>query len=136
MQANDTSSTAPSQKRGADDWPALVTRIIDDLTRIIQTEIGLFHAGLEPIVSSAIDRLVIGMAALVALVLGAICLLGALTVYLHYQLGWAAALAVAGAASVVAGLAGGYIARRRGGLARGELERTFGRGPARSRNEP
>jgi len=96
VQTNDSSSPATSQKPATNDWPVLVTRIIDDFTRIIQTEIGLFQAGLEPILSGTIDRFLASMAALLALVFGAVCLLSALAVYLHFRLGWAAALAISG----------------------------------------
>ena len=134
MRADETLPGTP-QKPGSNEWPALVRRIVDDLARIVQTEIALFQAGLEPILSGAIDRVLASVVALAAFIVGAICLLAALTVFLQERLGWAPAFALTGAVSIATGLVCAQLAKRRTDRSRAELERTFRRQPARPNDQ-
>src|SRR5437764_1692181 len=102
-----------------------MSRIVDDLTRIIQTEIRLFQAGLEPILSGAVDRLLANVVALAAFIAGGTCLLAALAAFLHRWLGWAASLAVTGICALGAGYLSLLIARIRANRTIADLERTF-----------
>ena len=96
------------RKFEAHDWPTLVARIFTDVARIVQTEIRLFEASLNPILSAAIDRLLGSTIALGAFLAGGLCLLAAAVVFLHRWLWWDASLAIAGVVSLV----GGYVAAR------------------------
>ncbi len=86
------------------DWPTLVTRVVHDLARIGQTEIRLFQAGLEPVLSNAIDRSLASLATLLAFATSGLCLLTAIVLFLSRWLGWPGAFAVAGGISFAAGL--------------------------------
>jgi hypothetical protein len=96
------------RKFEAHDWPTLVARIFTDVARIVQTEIRLFEASLNPILSAAIDRLLGSTIAVGAFVAGGLCLLAAAVVFLHRWLWWDASLAIAGVVSLI----GGYVAAR------------------------
>lgn len=116
-------------KPAAEDWPALIARIVNNLARIVQTEIRLFRAGLNPILSSAIDRLLANTVALIAFMAGGACLMGALIVFLHRWLRWDAALAITGAVSIGAGYLSSRVAKVRVDRSIAELERSFGHEP-------
>ena len=94
------------------DWPSLLTRIFHDLARIVQTELRLFQAGLEPLLSNMVDRLLASMAALLAFAAGGICLLAALILFLSRWLGWPGSFAAAGVVCVIVGVASLRMAKR------------------------
>ena len=101
------------RKLEARDWPTLVARIVADVARIVQTEIRLFEASLNPILSAAIDRLLGSAIALGAVIAGGLCLLAAFVVFLHRWLWWDASLAIAGVISFIAGYAAARLAAQR-----------------------
>jgi Putative Actinobacterial Holin-X, holin superfamily III len=107
------------------DWPSLITRVFHDLARIVQTEIRLFQAGLEPILSSTLDRCLVGMAALMAFAASGICLLAAIIILLSRWLGWPGAFAVGAGMSSMAGLIGLRWAKTRADKVMSRLERSF-----------
>lgn len=96
------------------DWPSLLSRVFHDLVRIVQTEIKISQAGLEPILSNTMGRCLAGLAALMAFATTCFCLLAALVLYWSRWLGWPGALVAAAGISFVAGLASLYVAKRRG----------------------
>lgn len=114
-------------KPESNEWPALVGRIVGDLTRIFHTEIQLFQASLNPILSAAVDRLLGSVLALVAFIAGGLCLLIAFVVFLQKWVGWDAALLVAGIVSLVAGYLCARVASIRANRSILELERSFSR---------
>jgi uncharacterized membrane protein YqjE len=106
------------------DWPSLLTRIFHDLARIVQTELRLFQAGLEPILSNMVDRFLASMAALMAFAAAGICLLTALVLFLSRWLGWPGSFAAAGVICLIAGVASLRMAK--GGTPRmAPLEHSF-----------
>ena len=120
-------SSAASHKPETNEWPALVGRIVGDLTRIVHTEIQLFQASLNPILTTAVDRLLGSVLALVAFIAGGLCLLIAFVVFLQKWIGWDAALLVAGAVSLIAGYLCARVATVRASRSIAELERSFSR---------
>ena len=121
----DNKAPAVLRKPESIEWPALVGRIVTDVSRIAHTEIRLFQASLNPILSMAVDRLLGSVLALVAFIAGGLCLLIALVVLLQRWIGWDAALLVAGLVSLVAGYACTRVATIRADRAIAELKRTF-----------
>jgi VIT1/CCC1 family predicted Fe2+/Mn2+ transporter len=115
------------RKLEAQDWPTLVARIVADVARIVQTEIGLFQASLSPIFSAAIDRLLGSTIALGAFLAGGLCLLAAFAVFVHRWLWWDASLAIAGVVSVIAGYAAAQVAALRASQSIDALQRSFQR---------
>jgi hypothetical protein len=115
------------RKLEAHDWPTLVARVISDVARIVQTEIRLFQASLNPILTGAVDRLLGSTLALAAFLAGGLCLLAAAVVFLHRWLWWDASLAIAGIVSFVAGYAAARVAALRASESFDTLQRSFRR---------
>jgi hypothetical protein len=115
------------RKPEAHDWPTLVARVISDVARIVQTEIRLFQASLNPILSGAVDRLLGSTLALAGFLAGGLCLLAAAVVFLHRWLWWDASLAIAGVVSFVAGYAAARVAALRASQSVDTLQRSFRR---------
>jgi hypothetical protein len=113
----------------AQDLPTLVARVVTDVARIVQTEIRLFQASLNPILSAAIDRLLGSAIALGAFLAGGLCLLAAVVVFLHRWLWWDASLAIAGVVSFIAGYAAARLAALRASQSVDALQRSFQREP-------
>ncbi len=136
MREDERTITPAPHGTKSSDWPALVARIVDDVTRIIQTEIRIFQAALTPIFSNAIDRFLANVVALVAYLAGGICLLAAFVFFLHQWLAWAPSLAITGALSVGAGYLSARIATVRADRSLAELERSFDRARMRAKERP
>jgi uncharacterized membrane protein YqjE len=115
------------RKLEAHDWPTLVARIVADVARIVQTEIRLFQASLNPILSAAIDRLLGSVIALAAVLAGGLCLLAAVVVFLHRWFWWDASLAITGVISFIAGYAAARLAALRTNQSVDTLQRSFQR---------
>ena len=124
MQQDEKIGNGP-RKLEAHDWPTLVARIVADVARIVQTEIRLFQAGLNPILSAAIDRLLGSVIALAAVLAGGLCLLAAVVVFLHRWLWWDASLAITGVISFIAGYAAARLAALRTSQSVDTLQRSF-----------
>ncbi|MGO9450953.1 MAG: phage holin family protein [Candidatus Binataceae bacterium] len=116
---------ATREKIASGDWPKLIARVVDDLARIVQMEFRLFQAGLTPILSSAIDRLIANLMALAAFLAGGVCLLGAVAVFLHRWFAWAPSLAITGAVTIAAGYVCARLGRARAEQSIAELEKSF-----------
>jgi VIT1/CCC1 family predicted Fe2+/Mn2+ transporter len=129
----DDKIVAKLSNRGSNnDWPTLLARIVDDVARIIQTEIRLFQAALTPIFGNVLDRFVANMVALAAFVAGGICMLAAFAFFLHQWMGWAPSLAITGVLCVGLGLLSTRVAKLRADQSMAELDRAFRHAPARS----
>lgn len=83
------------------DWPTLIERVMDDVSRILRSEVHILQAGigvtLEAQVSNAVAHLII--AALI--ISGAICILGASILLLHQWLPWWQAFGIAGVVTLL-----------------------------------
>ena len=124
MQQDEKIGNGP-RKLEAQDWPTLVARIVADVARIVQTEIRLFQASLNPILSAAIDRLLGSVIALAAVLAGGLCLLAAVVVFLHRWLWWDASLAITGVISFIAAYAAARLAALRTSQSVDTLQRSF-----------
>ena len=60
------------------DWSTLVGRAIDDVSRIIHSEIGLFETTLRAAVEGQTDYALANLATVAIMICGAVCMLGAL----------------------------------------------------------
>jgi hypothetical protein len=84
------------------EWPALISRTVEDISRIVQAEIHLAEIGIKSIIEQEIDRAIKAVIALSFLICAAVCALGAAIIGLHDAIGlwWAAFAIVAGAAGI------------------------------------
>jgi hypothetical protein len=87
------------------DWSTLVGRAIDDVSHIIQSEIGLLETTVRAVVEEQTDYALANLAAVAVMVGAAFCMLGALILLLHQWLQWWLALAIAGLVASAAGIA-------------------------------
>ncbi|HJU29488.1 MAG TPA: phage holin family protein [Candidatus Binataceae bacterium] len=87
------------------EWPALVSRAVNDVSRILQAEIRLAELGIKNVIEDSIERAIKAALALTMLGLGAVCAVAAAIVGLQVVLGqlWAAFAVVAGAAIICGG---------------------------------
>jgi|SRR6516162_2565128 len=95
-------------------WPELVSRAVNDLSRIVHAEFRLAELGIKSLIEQEIDRSLKVVMALGFMVCAAVCAMSAAVIGLHAMLGpWWAAFAIV---AVISGLAGaGFFlwARRR-----------------------
>jgi putative superfamily III holin-X len=95
-------------------WPELISRAVNDLSRIVHAEFRLVELGIKRLIEEEIDHSIKIIAALGFLLCSAVCAVCALIIGLHILLGlWWAALAIVAAASSLAGIAFFLWARRR-----------------------
>jgi hypothetical protein len=87
------------------DWSTLVGRAIDDVSHIIQSEVGLLETTVRAVVEEQTDYALANLAAVAVMICGAFCMLGALILLLHQWLQWWLALAIAGLVASAAGIA-------------------------------
>jgi len=95
------------------DWSTLVGRAIDDVSRIIQSEIGLFETTLRGAVEEQTDYALANLATVAVMICATICMLGALILFLHQWLQWWLAFAIAGLVAFAVGIAIHATAGRR-----------------------
>jgi hypothetical protein len=95
------------------EWPELVSRAVNDLSRIVHAEIRLAELGVKSLIEQEIDRSVKVVVALSFLLCAAVCAMGAALIGLHAALGlWWAAFAILGVISGVASIGLFLWARR------------------------
>jgi hypothetical protein len=87
------------------EWPTLLGRMLEDVSRVIQLELQLLEAKLAPSLMAMADRAIAGLVLLYAGVIGASCLLAALILLLHRWMEWWECFAIAGVVTIVCALA-------------------------------
>ena len=95
-------------------WPELVSRAVNDLSRIVHAEFRLAELGIKSLIEQEIDRSLKVVMALGFLLCAAVCAVSAAVIGLHALLGlWWAAFAIVAAVSGLAGVGFFLWARRR-----------------------
>jgi hypothetical protein len=87
------------------EWPTLLGRMLEDVSRVIQLELQLLEAKLSPSLMAMADRAIAGLMILYAGVIGASCLLAALILFLHRWMEWWQCFAIAGVVTIACALA-------------------------------
>ena len=93
------------------EWPTLLGRMIEDLSRVIQLELQLLQARIGPSLTAMVDRAIAGLVILCAGAIGGACLLAALILLLHQWMPWWECLATGGIVAMVCGLVAHMILR-------------------------
>ena len=78
--------------------PELLAKTVDDLSRIVRSEIGLLRLTLQQVVEAQTDRVFGMLALLVAVSYGSLFLLGGIVLLIHVWLAWWIAFLITGAA--------------------------------------
>ena len=95
------------------EWPTLLGRMLEDLTRVLQLEIQLAENRISASLAAITDRILAGLVALFAAASAAVCLVAALILLLHQWLAWWESLAAGGGAILAVGvIAYAALARR------------------------
>jgi Putative Actinobacterial Holin-X, holin superfamily III len=70
------------------DWPALLSKTVDDLSKVARSEMQLFETTLKRLVEAQTDRITGMLVLVVALIYGSLFLLGGLVLLIHLWLAW------------------------------------------------
>ena len=85
-------------------WPQLLSKTVDDLTRIAQTEIELLESKTRILLESQVDKIAGMLFLIVALSYGSLFLLGGVVLLIHLWLAWWLSFLITGAAMVLTGI--------------------------------
>jgi VIT1/CCC1 family predicted Fe2+/Mn2+ transporter len=85
-------------------WATLMEKALDGMAHILRSEIHTFETGIEASVEALIDDALIRLAAVTAMLCGAIFLLCAFMLLLHQWLPWWLSFGIAGLSVLAAGI--------------------------------
>jgi len=86
------------------DWPTLVERAVDDVSRILRSEVHMLQTSMGATLEVQIYNAVANLTILAVMVGGAICLLCATILFLHQWLPWWQAFGIIGLSTLVIGV--------------------------------
>ena len=111
--AKDNNHVAPLRDlHPSDNWAALLSKLLDDLVRIVRGEIRLAIAGVTPAINSVLVRTITLLTLAVIGWFGAVCLIAAGVLLLHKYLEWWAAFSAMGVGLLFIALLGSLLARK------------------------
>ena len=85
-------------------WPALVGRLILDITAVVEAEARLMRASIEPTLTSVLERWLLQLVIAGLGMIGCLLLIGAAILLLHIWLAMWLAFALTGAATILLAL--------------------------------
>jgi hypothetical protein len=77
-------------------WPELVSKTVEDVSRIVRTEIELLEVTLKRVLEAQTDKIAGVLILLVALIYGSLFLLGGVVLLLHLRLAWWLSILITG----------------------------------------
>jgi len=92
----DTHNQHPIVPQANPNWPELLSKTVDDLSRICKTEIELLETRLKHLIEAQLDNVVGMLVLVVALSYGSLFLLGGLVLLIHLWLAWWLSLLIVG----------------------------------------
>ncbi|MBV8475227.1 MAG: phage holin family protein [Acidobacteriaceae bacterium] len=87
------------------DWPQLLSKTVDDLSKVARTEIQLLEITLQRLIESQVDNIVGMLVLVVALAYGSLFLLGGIVLLIHLWLAWWLSFLITGVVICSAGVA-------------------------------
>jgi hypothetical protein len=96
-------------------WSQLFAETVDEVARIVRTEIRLAEASLSRMVESQTERVLGAVLLLVALIYGSMFILGGVVLLIHQWLAWWMAFGITGIVIIAAGFGSQTILARRAG---------------------
>jgi Putative Actinobacterial Holin-X, holin superfamily III len=97
--------TADAGLQSYQDWPTLIERAVNDVSRILQSELHMFQTTMRAVLEGQIATVVAFLAIIAVIICGAICILCAAILLLHQWFPWWEAFGIAGVATCVVGVA-------------------------------
>ena len=86
------------------DWPTLIERAVDDISRILRSEAHMFQTSMGAALEVQISNTVTHLTIIAVMISGALCILGALILLLHLWLPWWQSFGIAGLVTLLAGI--------------------------------
>jgi hypothetical protein len=86
------------------DWPTLVERVIDDVSRILRSEAQMFQTSLGAALELQIAGTIARLAIAAVMIAGMLCTVAATILLLHQWLPWWQAFGIAGVMMLAAGI--------------------------------
>lgn len=105
MRRHERSAPANGSSGVSVEWPTLLGRMLEDVSRVIQLELQLLEARLAPSLTAMADRAIAGLMLLYAGVIGGSCLLAALILLLHDWMLWWQCFALGGIVTIACAFA-------------------------------
>jgi CHASE2 domain-containing sensor protein len=87
------------------DWPTLVGRAVDDVTRILQSEAHMLETNMGAVLETRIANAIATLTVVAVIICGAVCILCAAILLLHQWLPLWQAFGLAGVAILIVGIA-------------------------------
>jgi hypothetical protein len=88
-----------------DNWPSLLGRAVDDVSRVVHAEMRLFEAQLAVSAEARVENASVALIVLATFIIAEICIVTAVIVLLHqWLLSWWLSLGLAGTTTFAAGL--------------------------------
>ena len=103
------------------DWPTLVGRAVDDVTRILQSEAHILQTNMGAALETRIASAIATLSILAVMICGAVCMLCAGILLMHEWLPLWQAFGIAGAGILLIGIASYAIMKSSAGLKSVEL---------------
>jgi hypothetical protein len=94
------------------EWSTLLSRMLEDLSRIIRLELQLLEARIVPSLTGLADRAIAALVILFAGLIGGSCFLAALILLLHEWMKWWKALAIGGVVAIACGFIAYSVIKR------------------------
>jgi hypothetical protein len=88
------------------DWPTLIERAVDDVSRILRSEVHMLQTSIGTTLQAQISNTLAHLMIVALMISGAICILGAAILLLHQWLPWWQAFGIAGLAMLIVGIVG------------------------------
>jgi hypothetical protein len=86
------------------DWPTLIERAVDDVSRILRSEVHMLQTSIGTTLQAQISNTLAHLMIVALMITGAICILGAAILLLHQWLPWWQAFGIAGLAMLIIGI--------------------------------
>jgi hypothetical protein len=109
------SQTANGASQTQQDWPTLVARAVDDVTRILQSEAHMLQTSVGAVLETRLASAIATLTVMSVIVCGGVCMLCAAILLLHEWLPLWEAFGLAGGVILVIGFAGYPMMRLRVG---------------------
>jgi VIT1/CCC1 family predicted Fe2+/Mn2+ transporter len=86
------------------DWPTLIERAVDDVSRILRSEARMFQTSIGATLEAQISNTLARLTIVAVIISGALCLLCSAIFLLHQWLPWWQVFGIAGLATLVIGI--------------------------------
>lgn len=97
--------TADGAPEALQDWPTLVSRAVDDVSRILQSEVHMLQTSMSAALATQLANAIATLTVTAVMICGAVCIASAAILLLHEWLPLWKAFAIAGVAILLIGIA-------------------------------